>query len=233
MSLYHLAKKSRLFSKFLKKNRAKNTLGHSCSFLKRKFGLSAFKVNHSFFLLGSGVVVLEIYKLSNAQPFFALVKNQAGITSIVQLTHKVFLGSILRYFFSKMLLVDVRQNGFFLKLSIFKAGDSICNIFFHTHARTFYVRAAGVFAKVLYKTQCGNFLMIELPSGLKKRVSTRCMGVLGRLSNLQHNREVVGSAGFSFLLGRRPSVRGIAMNPVDHPHGGRTNTNKPEVSPWG
>lgn len=231
MSLYHLAKKNRFFSKFLKKNRVKNTLGHSCSFLKRKRVLRAFKVNYAFSLLGAGVIVLEVFKLSNAQPFFALVKNQAGIVSIVQLTHKIFLGSIIRYYFSKMLLVDVRQNGFFLKLSIFKAGDSICNIFFSIRERAFYVRAAGTFAKVLYKTQCCNFLMIELPSGLKKRVSTQYMGVLGRLSNLQHNREVTGSAGFSFLLGRRPSVRGIAMNPVDHPHGGRTNTNKPEVSP--
>jgi large subunit ribosomal protein L2 len=73
--------------------------------------------------------------------------------------------------------------------------------------------------------------VLQLPSGLEKKVSTNFFGILGRLSNVFHKKERVGSAGLSHHLGVRPSVRGIAMNPVDHPHGGRTNTNKPEVSP--
>ena len=220
-----------MFSRLFKKNRAKNTTGSSCSFLKRKRMLRVFKSNVMFSLLSRGVVVLEIYKLNNSQPFFALVKSQLGVLSILYLSHKVFLGAVLKIFFNKTLLSEFRQNGFFLRLALFKAGDCIYNIVFQASVKTFFVRSAGVFAKVLYKTQCGNFLVIELPSGLKKKVSTTYIGVLGRLSNVQHKKEVIGSAGFSFLLGRRPSVRGIAMNPVDHPHGGRTNTNKPEVSP--
>lgn len=83
----------------------------------------------------------------------------------------------------------------------------------------------------MYKTHCGNFLVLQLPSGLEKRVSTTFYGILGRLSNVYHKKEQIGSAGLASKLGVRPSVRGIAMNPVDHPHGGRANTVKPEVSP--
>ena len=53
------------------------------------------------------------------------------------------------------------------------------------------------------------------------------------LSNLQHNLTYLGKAGRNRLMGRRPIVRGIAMNPVDHPHGGRTNGGRPSVTPWG
>lgn len=153
--------------------------------------------------------------------------------STIVLPHKIFLGSIIRFFYTKSFFLEIRKNGFFLRLDLFKAGDLICNIFYNYKLYKFWALAAGTCCKVLYKSQCGNFLMLELPSGLKKKVSVHHFGILGRLSNVHHKKESVGSAGLAFTLGRRPSVRGIAMNPVDHPHGGRTNTNKPEVSPWG
>lgn len=176
-------------------------------------------------------MVLAIYKLSNARPFFAFVKNRLGFCSIVYLPHKIFLGSILKFFYCKSLFLETRQNGFFLKLSLFKAGDYVCNIFLRSNVQKKWALSAGAYCKVLYKTHCENFLVLQLPSGVEKRVSTKFFGILGRFSNIYHKKEQVGSAGFSNKLGVRPSVRGIAMNPVDHPHGGRTNTIKPEVSP--
>jgi large subunit ribosomal protein L2 len=53
------------------------------------------------------------------------------------------------------------------------------------------------------------------------------------LSNSQYNSVSLGKAGRNRLLGKRPTVRGVAMNPVDHPHGGRTNGGRPSVTPWG
>lgn len=56
---------------------------------------------------------------------------------------------------------------------------------------------------------------------------------LGRASNIFYKNQFFSKAGYNRNLGIRPSVRGVAMNPVDHPHGGRTKTNSPEVTPWG
>jgi large subunit ribosomal protein L2 len=57
--------------------------------------------------------------------------------------------------------------------------------------------------------------------------------MLGRCSNYEYNETNPGKAGHLKTIGIKPKVRGVAKNPVDHPHGGRTKTNKPEVSPWG
>jgi len=64
-------------------------------------------------------------------------------------------------------------------------------------------------------------------------VSENLFATLGIVSNLKHKSLVIGKAGRNRLLGIRPSVRGIAMNPVDHPHGGRTNGGMIPVTPWG
>jgi large subunit ribosomal protein L2 len=74
---------------------------------------------------------------------------------------------------------------------------------------------------------------IKLPTGKIIKVSSFCVVSLGRASNIWHKLEVVTKAGHNRLKGIRPSVRGVAMNPVDHPHGGRSKTPKPEVTPWG
>jgi len=94
-----------------------------------------------------------------------------------------------------------------------------------------FVRSAGLFFQIIQKTS--DSCKIRLPSGFVKEVSNESYGTLGSVSNFQHNLISIGKAGRSRWLGIRPSVRGIAMNPVDHPHGGRTNGGRPSVTPWG
>ena len=74
---------------------------------------------------------------------------------------------------------------------------------------------------------------IKLPSSAILTLPIESYATLGTVSNKLHNLEVIGKAGRNRLKGIRPSVRGIAMNPVDHPHGGRTNGGMPPVTPWG
>lgn len=94
-----------------------------------------------------------------------------------------------------------------------------------------YARSAGSFFQIIQK---GLLLSkIRLPSGLIKEVSSASFGTLGTVSNFQHNLISIGKAGRNRWLGIRPGVRGVAMNPVDHPHGGRTNGGRPSVTPWG
>lgn len=96
-----------------------------------------------------------------------------------------------------------------------------------------YARAAGVYCILLSNDVERGVSKLRLPSNKIISVSSNCMVTLGRVSNIYRNKEIVGKAGRNSLWGKRPSVRGVAMNPVDHPHGGRTKTNSPELTPWG
>jgi large subunit ribosomal protein L2 len=80
------------------------------------------------------------------------------------------------------------------------------------------VRSAGASAQVLSRE--GDYVLLRLPSGEMRRVLLNCRASIGQLSNPDHKNESLGKAGRSRYLGRRPHVRGVAKNPVDHPHGG-------------
>jgi large subunit ribosomal protein L2 len=95
-------------------------------------------------------------------------------------------------------------------------------------------RAAGTFAQVMAKE--GRYVLLRLPSGELRQVFYLCTATVGQVGNLDHENIAVGKAGRSRWLGLRPKVRGTAMNPVDHPHGGgegRTKGGRHPVSPWG
>ena len=94
-----------------------------------------------------------------------------------------------------------------------------------------YVRSAGLFFQVIQKNH--GKCKVRLPSGRIKSISEDSFGTIGVISNSQHALVSMGKAGRNRNLGVRPTVRGIAMNPVDHPHGGRTNGGRPSVTPWG
>jgi large subunit ribosomal protein L2 len=95
-------------------------------------------------------------------------------------------------------------------------------------------RSAGAEIQVMAKE--GNFATLRLPSGERRLVSVSCYATIGQVGNLEHENVVVGKAGRARWLGRRPKVRGVAMNPIDHPHGGgegRATGGRHPVTPWG
>ena len=80
------------------------------------------------------------------------------------------------------------------------------------------------------------YAQVRLPSGEVRRVSIRCMATIGQVSNLDHENQNLGKAGRARHLGQRPEVRGVVMNPRDHPHGGgegKSPTGMPPKTPWG
>ncbi len=96
------------------------------------------------------------------------------------------------------------------------------------------IRSAGTSATLMAKEE--NFAQIKLRSGEVRLVSIYCRATIGAVGNGDHNLIKVGKAGKSRHLGKRPTVRGVVMNPVDHPHGGgegRTSGGRHPVSPWG
>ncbi len=94
-----------------------------------------------------------------------------------------------------------------------------------------YIRSAGTYGTILKSNN--NIAIIKLPSKAIIQINSNNYATLGKVSNPGYNTQIWGKAGINRLLGRRPHVRGIAMNPVDHPHGGRSNGGKPSVTPWG
>src|SRR3989344_232862 len=104
------------------------------------------------------------------------------------------------------------------QLKFIPQGTEIYNIEMSPSSRATLVRSAGSKAVVIAKD--AGYVQVQLPSSELRRFSEACMASIGRLSNQEHNTIVLGRAGRSRYLGRRPAVRGTAMNPVDHPHGG-------------
>ena len=92
-------------------------------------------------------------------------------------------------------------------------------------------RSAGTYLQLVGRDQ-GNALL-KMPSGEVRMVKAECMATIGAVSNPDQQNISIGKAGRSRWLGVRPSTRGITMNPVDHPHGGRTNGGRAWVTPWG
>jgi large subunit ribosomal protein L2 len=96
------------------------------------------------------------------------------------------------------------------------------------------IRSAGSSGLLIHKGQ--KYARIRLPSGIQRLVPLTCRATIGSLSNKDYQNQVIGKAGRSRWLGIRPNVRGVAMNPIDHPHGGgegKSSGGRPSVTPWG
>ncbi len=96
------------------------------------------------------------------------------------------------------------------------------------------VRSAGAAAQLLAKEE--DSAQVRLPSGEVRRISLRCVATVGQVGNLDHENQSLGKAGRARHMGLRPEVRGVVMNPRDHPHGGgegKSPTGMPPKTPWG
>ncbi len=121
-----------------------------------------------------------------------------------------------------------------MPLSAIPVGMSVHNIEMHPGQGGKLVRSAGGVARLMARE--GDWATIELPSGEMRQVRVECRATIGQLGNLDHNNVRLGKAGKSRYLGRRPHVRGKAMNPVAHPMGGgegRSNGGRHPCSAWG
>jgi len=128
---------------------------------------------------------------------------------------------------------DVRP-GNAMKLGDMPVGTVVHNIELEPGRGGVLVRAAGASAQLMAKE--GKYAYIRMPSGELRLVLLECMATIGQLGNVTHENVTAGKAGRTRWLGRRPHVRGMVMNPVDHPMGGgegRSKSNKHPVSPWG
>ena len=129
--------------------------------------------------------------------------------------------------------VDI-QPGNCLPLANIPLGTVIHNIEMKIGKGAQMVRSAGTYAQLMAKED--RYALIKMPSGEVRMVLLRCKATIGQIGNLMHENLNMGKAGRRRWLGRRPKVRGVAMNPVDHPMGGgegRSSGGRHPCSPWG
>ncbi|KAH7886347.1 translation protein SH3-like domain-containing protein [Phlebopus sp. FC_14] len=123
-----------------------------------------------------------------------------------------------------------------LPIKYIPLGTVVHSVSLNPMGKGILVRAAGTYAQVLYHEENGRHSHIRLQSGEIRKVLSNCAATIGKVSNPLWNERQLGKAGRSRWLGRRPRVRGVAMNANDHPHGGgrgRSKSNKHPVSVWG
>lgn len=126
------------------------------------------------------------------------------------------------------------QPGNCLPMNMIPTGTMLHNIEMRPGKGGQMVRSAGTGAQLMARE--GDYALLRLPSGEMRKVLARCFATIGLVSNPQHSQEKIGKAGRNRWKGRRPTVRGVVMNPVDHPHGGgegRTSGGRHPVTPWG
>jgi large subunit ribosomal protein L2 len=122
-----------------------------------------------------------------------------------------------------------------LPLRSIPSGNIVHNLELHQGRGAQLVRGAGASAQLLARE--GDYVMVRLPSGEVRRLHADCMATIGQVGNVEHDQIKLGRAGRKRHMGRRPKVRGSAMNPRDHPHGGgegRSPIGMPgPKTPWG
>ena len=162
----------------------------------------------------------------NRTAFIALVKYEDGELSYILAPQRLSVGD-------KVVSgekADIKPGNAML-LKNMPVGTIVHNIELKPGKGGQMARSAGCYAQLVGKDN--GYAQLRLNSGELRLVSGDCLASIGAVSNSDNQNTVVGKAGRSRWLGIRPQSRGIAMNPVDHPHGGRTNGGRNPVTPWG
>jgi len=165
----------------------------------------------------------------NRSAFIALLHYVDGEKRYILAPHNLQVGEVLMSGEN----VDIKP-GNALPLKNIPLGTLIHNIELKRGKGGQIIRSAGTYGQLMAKE--GNYAHIKLPSGEVRMVHLDCYATIGQVSNLDHENVSIGKAGRSRWLGRNPRVRGVAMNPVDHPLGGgegKTSGGRHPVTPWG
>lgn len=206
-------------------NLGRITVRHRGGGHKKHYRIIDFKRNK----IGVPAVVKTIEYDPNRSANIALLQYADGERAYILAPQKLSVGDEV----VSSAHADVRP-GNSLKLKYIPVGTVIHNIELKPGKGGQLVRSAGVWGQLMAKE--GKYALVRLPSSELRKVLLACRATIGSVANKNHEIGSLGKAGRSRWLGRRPSVRGVAMNPVDHPHGGgegRSSGGRHPVTPWG
>jgi len=165
----------------------------------------------------------------NRTAFIALIKYQDNELSYIIAPEGLRAGDVVMSGKN----VDIK-NGNALPMSTIPVGTIVHNVELRPGKGAQLARSAGAFAKI--ESKDSGYVLLKLRSGEVRKVLAECYATIGTVSNLDQQNVKRGKAGRNRWLGRRPVVRGVAMNPIDHPHGGgegKTSGGRHPVTPWG
>ena len=214
----------------LSKTGGRNNLGRITAYHrggghKRSYRLIDFKRRN----LGVTAVVERLEYDPNRTGFIALIKYQDGELSYILAPQRLAVGDTV----VAAVAADVKP-GNAMQLSAIPVGTLVHNVELKPGKGGQIARSAGSYAQIVGRDQ--GYTVVRLNSGEQRKVLGTCFATIGAVSNPDHANVSIGKAGRNRWLGKRPVNRGVAMNPVDHPHGGgegRTSGGRHPVTPWG
>jgi large subunit ribosomal protein L2 len=192
---------------------------------KRRYRLVDFKRNK----LGASAVVERLEYDPNRSAFIALIRYEDGELSYILAPQRLRPGDTVIAGDD----VDIRP-GNAMPLQNIPVGTIVHNVELKAGKGGQIARSAGTYVQLIGKDR--GYAQLRLSSGELRMVRAECMATIGAVSNPDQQNIKLGKAGRTRWLGKRPSVRGVAMNPIDHPHGGgegRTSGGRHPVTPWG
>jgi len=214
----------------IKKSGGRNSLGrmtvrHRGGGHKRKYRLIDFKRDKE----GIPAVVASIEYDPNRSANIALLHYADGEKRYILAPNKLQVGD--RVIAGPDAEIKI---GNAIPLKNIPLGTNVHNVELNVGHGGQLARTAGSYARLMAKE--GKYAQIKLPSGEVRMVLVNCKATIGQVGNLDHENITIGKAGRNRWLGKRPRVRGVAMNPVDHPHGGgegKSSGGRHPVTPWG
>ena len=192
---------------------------------KAKYRIIDFKRNKSD-IAGT---VERIEHDPNRSSYIALIKYDDGAMNYILAPKDLKIGD--KIIAGENIEIKV---GNCMPMSNIPVGIDIHNIELKVGSGAQLARSAGSSTQIVGKSD--GYVAIKLPSGEQRKVRDECKATIGVLSNIDKKNQKLGKAGRKRWLGVRPSVRGVAMNPIDHPHGGgegKTSGGRDPVTPWG
>jgi large subunit ribosomal protein L2 len=224
------AKPERSLVRAMKKSGGRNSNGrittrHRGGGHKRRYRIIDFKRNKD----GIPAKVASIEYDPNRSANIALLHYSDGEKRYILATTGMRVGDIVTSGEGSEI-----KPGNALHLKDIPLGTQIHNIELNVGHGGQIVRSAGNYAQLMAKE--GRYAQVKLPSGEVRLIALECRATIGQVGNISHMGVSLGKAGRSRWRGRRPHVRGVAMNPVDHPHGGgegKSSGGRHPVTPWG
>jgi large subunit ribosomal protein L2 len=214
----------------LKKSGGRNTYGrvtsrHKGGGHKRKYRIIDWKRDKE----GIAAKVTAIEYDPNRSAHIALVVYTDGVKNYILAPNGISVGDTVMAGSN----VDIKPGNCLPMINI-PLGTIIHNVEMKIGKGAQMVRSAGAAAQLMAKD--GNQVLVKLPSGEVRRFHKDCRACIGAVGNSEHTSEKLGKAGRNRWKGKRPSVRGVAMNPIDHPMGGgegKSSGGRHPVTPWG
>jgi len=206
-------------------NHGRITAYHRGGGHKRSYRLIDFKRRK----LGIPAVVERLEYDPNRTGFIALIKYEDGELAYILAPQRLAVGDTV----VAAAAADVKP-GNAMQLSAIPVGTLVHNVELKPGKGGQVARSAGSYAQIVGRDQ--GYTVVRLNSGEQRKVLGTCFATIGAVSNPDHANVSIGKAGRNRWLGKRPVNRGVAMNPIDHPHGGgegRTSGGRHPVTPWG